>query len=204
MTSDNLKQAWQAQTERPRLTIETDLLLKEVQRNQQYFAATMFWRDVREAGVAILLVPVWLYMGVSLALPWTWYLTIPALAWIALCMLRDLMRHKSTAADPAEPLRRRLENSLAEVDHQIRLIRNIFWWYLLPLALPVMAFIIHLTWLTWYGNWFVVVVYAALALLATVAFWCGYLVNQTAVNTSLIPRRQELEALLASLDEEPQ
>ena len=94
MNPDPLQQAWHSQAVQTRLTIDADLLLKEVQRNQQTFTALIFWRDVREVGVSLLLIPVWVYMGVRMSLPWTWYLTIPALVWIAGFMLLDRIRQK--------------------------------------------------------------------------------------------------------------
>ena len=134
MNPDNFKQAWQTQSSQTRLTIDAELLLKEVRRNQRCFAATIFWRDVREVGTGLLMVPLWLYLGVKLSLPWTWYLTVPALLWIAGYMLADRMRHKRQPPEPGEPLRQCVESSLAQVEHQIRLLRNVHWWYLLPLA----------------------------------------------------------------------
>ncbi len=41
-----------------KVTINADVLLNEVRRNQQNFRRMIFWRDVREVGVAALLVPV--------------------------------------------------------------------------------------------------------------------------------------------------
>ena len=52
MNPDDFKQAWQAQSSQTRLTIDAELLLKEVRRNQQHFTAMIFWRDVREVGIA--------------------------------------------------------------------------------------------------------------------------------------------------------
>ena len=65
MDPDNFKQAWKTQSSQTRLTIDAELLLKEVRRNERYFAAMIFWRDVREVGVGLLMVPLWLYLGVK-------------------------------------------------------------------------------------------------------------------------------------------
>ena len=124
MDPDDFKQAWQTQSSQTRLTIDAELLLKEVRRNQRYFTATIFWRDVREVGVGLLMVPLWLYLGVKHSLPWTWYLMVPALLWVAGYMLADRMRHKRQPPEPGEPLRQRVESSLAQVEHQIWLLRN--------------------------------------------------------------------------------
>ena len=56
MDPDDLKASWQAQS---RPTIDPERILADVRRDDQRFAATLFWRDVREVGVALLLVPVW-------------------------------------------------------------------------------------------------------------------------------------------------
>lgn len=199
MSPDNAKQAWQTQPSGNRLTIDADLLLKEVRRNQQYFTACIFWRDVREVGIAILMVPLWLYMGAQLSLPWTWYLMVPVLVWIAAFLLADRMRHKRQPIDPGEPLRQRVESSLAQVEHQVWLIRNVFWWYLLPLVLPMLAFLGQLAWQARAGGWWVLL---SVAGVVAVVFAGIYWLNQNAVRTGLEPRRQELQALLASLMDE--
>jgi hypothetical protein len=146
MNPDSLKEAWQAQTSHTRLTIDADLLLKEVRRNQSAFTAIIFWRDVREVGVSLLMVPVWFYLGAKHSLPWTWYLGVPALVWIAGFMLVDRMRHQPHAVAPGESLSRRVAASLAQVEHQIWLLRNVFWWYLLPPGLAVLAFFGKCAW----------------------------------------------------------
>src|SRR5262245_18995698 len=129
MDPDSFKQAWQTQTSQARLTIDAELLLKEVRRNQRYFTAMIFWRDVREVGISLLMVPVWLYLGVKHSSPWTWYLTVPALLWIAGYMLVDRMRHERQPPEPGDPLRQSVESSLAQVEHQIGLLRNVLYWY---------------------------------------------------------------------------
>ena len=55
MNFEDLQKAWQSQDAGAKVTINADVLLKEVRRNQRHFRATIFWRDVREVGVAFLL-----------------------------------------------------------------------------------------------------------------------------------------------------
>jgi hypothetical protein len=174
------------------------LLLEEVQRNHRKLATTILWRDVREVGMAVLMVPLWFYLGVKLSLPWTWYLTVPALVWIAGFMLADRLRHKRQHPEPSEPLRQRVEGSLAQVEHQIWLLRNIFWWYLLPLALSMLAFLGQVAWGARSGGWLAALVAAVVVIVFTGVYW----LNQYAVRSALEPRRQELEALLTSLKDE--
>src|SRR5439155_3701543 len=132
---DPLKPAWQAQ---PRPTIDAELLLAEVRRNRRRFAAALFWRDVREVGVSLLMVPLWVYLGAALALPWTWYLMVPTLLWYPGFLLADRHRHPRQPPDSGQPLVRCVEESLAQVEHQIWLLRNVGWWGLLPFAVPAL------------------------------------------------------------------
>ena len=202
MNPDNFKQAWKMQSSQTRLTIDGELLLKELPRNQRYFAATIFWRDVREVGLSLLMVPLWIYLGVKHSSPWTWYLTVPALLWIAGYMLADRMRHKRQPPEPGEPLRQRVEAALAQVEHQIWLLRNVFWWYLLPLALSILAFFGQIAWRERSGGWWTVLAVSGLVALGIVVFAAVYWLNQYAVRSELEPRRQELESLFISLNDE--
>ena len=104
-----------AQSSQTRVTIDADLLLKEVQRYQRDFRATIFCRDFREVVVALLMLPVWFYMGITMSLPWTWYLTVPVLVWMAGFMLVYRMRHKQEPSEPDESLLQCVKRSLTEV-----------------------------------------------------------------------------------------
>jgi hypothetical protein len=202
MNPDKLKRAWQMQSSQTRLTIDADLLLNEVRRNQRYFAAMIFWRDVREIGLSLLMVPLWIYLGVKLSLPWAWYFTVPVLVWIAGFMLVDRMRHRRQLTEPGEPLRRRVESSLAQIEHQIWLLRNVLWWGLLPFGLSFLAFFGQIAWLTRSGGWATALVMAGLAVVAISILAYVSSLNQNAVRCELEPRRQELETLLRNLTDE--
>lgn len=199
MNSDDLKETWRAQTPQSRLTVDADLLLKEVRRNRKWFAARLFWRDAREVGVCLLMVPVWFYLGARYALPWTWYLGVPALVWIAGFMLLDRTRHKQHAPEPGEPLGRSVERSLAQVEHQIWLLRNVFWWYLLPPGLAILAFFGQVTWEARDGGWWMALVAVGMVAVEALFFAGVYWLNQHAIRSELEPRRRELQELLAGL-----
>jgi hypothetical protein len=177
------------------------LRLEELRRDQRQLAATIFWRDVREVGTCLLMLPLWVYLGVKLSLPWAWYLTVPALLWVAGYMLADRIRHRRRPPESSEPLRRHVESSLAQVRHQIRLLRNVFWWYLLPLALPLLAFLGQVTWRERSGGWLTALCLSVAVALVAVVVAGIHLLNQYAAGAELEPRRRELEAMLMSLDE---
>ena len=198
MNPDDLKQAWRGQ---PRLAVDADLLLKEVKRNEQNFDAMIFWRDFREVGIALVMVALWLYLGVKGALPWTWYLTVPVLLWVAGFMLVDRKRHQRLPSE-GEPLRRHVEGSLAEVEHQIGLLRSVHWWALLPMTLAMLAFFGQAAWQERGGGWWTVLFMLMVSIFGVSVFAGIYWLNLYAVRAMLEPRRRELETLLMRFGEE--
>lgn len=198
MSPDSYQQAWQADAARTRVTVDANLLLQEVQRNQRDFQAGVLRRDLFEVGTALLLLPIWIYLGAVFSLPWTWYLGVPAIAWIAAFLLYYRLRNPLKLSEPNEPLAECVRQSLRQVEEQIWLLRNVFWWYLLPPGISILTFFGHVAWLRsedgldalgrMEGFFILLAVYGFL-----------YFRNQRAVNKELEPRREELLTLLASL-----
>jgi hypothetical protein len=201
MDRDPLQEAWQSQ---PQPQIDADQLVQEFRRGDEQFHAMISWRDAREVGVCLILLPVWVAMGVGMGLPWTWYLVMPGIVWIGAFMTVDRMIQGKRRALPGEPLVRGVKSSLADVEHQIWLLRNVQWWYLLPLAVPMMAFFAQVFWRASRGNVWEAAIATSLgaAIVGGVYTWV-YRLNQKAVRSTLEPRRRELQALLASLEDEP-
>ena len=203
MKPDEFQQAWRAQSSETRITIDADLLSQEVQRSHQTFRSTIFRRDLREVGVALALIPVWFVLGkMGPPVPWTWYLTVPVLVWVAGFILVDRLRYPQLPVEPGDTLLNTVEKSLTQVEHQIWLLRNIFWWYLLPPSISIMAFFIHCSWLKAESVWELVISALSSGLILLVVFGFLYYVNQRAVRKELQPRREELLNLRASLQDE--
>ncbi|MCA9006187.1 MAG: hypothetical protein KDA70_13025 [Planctomycetaceae bacterium] len=203
MAPDEFQQAWQAQASQTRVTIDADLLRQEVRRDQQAFRTMILYRDYGEVGVALLLIPIWFILGAVTKSPWTWYLTVPVLIWMAGFMLVYRRRHRQEPAEPDEPLLQCVQRSLTEVEDQIWLLRNVFWWYLLPPSVSILIFFAHVSWQSRAGGW----LFALIFFLFMAGFLIGlytwiYFLNQRAVRLQLIPKREELLTLQASLQEE--
>jgi len=200
MNFDDFQKSWQSQDAVKKISINVDVLLNEVRRNQQQFRRTIFWRDVREVGVAALLVPAFLYGGWKTH--WTLYLSAFSCFVVGASMVLDRWRQKKKTPDLHGSLKDCAATSLAEVSHQIWLLKNILWWYLLPLGVPILLFFFWIT-LGAPGP----VTAKILALLPLAGFlvllyaWI-YWLNQRAVKKELEPRRQELEKLLAGFETE--
>jgi CubicO group peptidase (beta-lactamase class C family) len=212
MEPDKYQQAWRAQSSQTRVTIDANLLLKVVQRNQRDFRATILRRDVIEVGVGLLLLPYWIYQGLTSSLPWTWWLGVPAIIWVVGFFLVDRMRHPQTPSEPGEPLAKTATNSLTQLEHQIWLLRNVFWWYLLPFIISSLAFFAQTAWSMWvpadewwdtFGHVAVAVLFFAyLCVVVLGVFAFVYYLNQRAVRLQLEPRHQELLALISSLKDD--
>lgn len=202
MEPDRFQQAWRAQSSQTRVTVDADLLQKEVQRGQQEFQSLIFWRDVREVGVSLVMIPIWLAMGISMSLPWTWYLTVPALIFVSGFILVDRRRHPQRPSEPGEPLLYYVKESLAQVEHQIWLLRNVFWWYLAPFCISLMAFFLQVAWNRSNDWWGFVLFAGAMGLFLFIIYGGTYRLNQRAVREQLEPRRQDLLRLIASLEGE--
>jgi drug/metabolite transporter (DMT)-like permease len=198
MFLDDLQQTWQSQHEE-RLRVDPELLLNEVQRNQRNFKQTIFWRDFREVIVAVVMAVWFAWDGLSRD-GWPWMLLSGTCLWVGGFILIDRYRRRGRAARFEDSLLGCTEAALEDVEHQIWLLKNVFWWYILPPAVGIAVALVHMAlgvdgepkWLAW-------------ALFLAVGAFCAavgagvYWINQFAVRTELEPRRQELLAVRESL-----
>jgi CubicO group peptidase (beta-lactamase class C family) len=203
MDPDDFQKAWQSQSSQTRVTIDADVLRNEVQRSARDFRDTIVRRNFREVAIGLIMLPLWFYLGRKLALPWTWYLAVPAITWVMLFILIDRFHHKRRPTQPGEPLVDSVRDSLNQVEHQIWLLRNVFWWYLLPFTIAILAFFAQTAWLRNSGFWEFTLSFLPYALFLFVLYGFVYWLNQRAVRRDLEPRRKELFTLLATLSDEP-
>lgn len=203
MNLENLENAWRSESH-GRIIISGALLMNEVRRNEERLRLTVLWRDIREVAVALLLIPVFLWGGLKEGQPWTIYLTIPALLWVAGYILVDRVRQKDGRPAPGDPPTQFLDRSLSQLNHQIHLLRNVFWWYLLPLDLAVSIFFLHSALQMYYSDGMpAALVFTALMLgFIWLLSWGVYRLNQYAVRAELEPRRRELVDLRNTLQQE--
>jgi hypothetical protein len=199
MSRDKLQTCWQSQD----WQIDPDNLTESMQRLDRSFSRTIFLRDVREIGVALVLIPVWIVMGIYLPSPWTWWLEIPALVWVAGFMFIDRRRQQRAAPAPGASLRAGTEYSLVQVEHQIWLLRNVLWWYLLPLGIPIALFFVHVAVKTGERThsplWQTVLGTAGLLGFLIGLYGFIHWLNQFAVRKHLGPLRERLQSALAAL-----
>jgi hypothetical protein len=199
MNFENFQAAWQSNDHSTPLNVPTELLLKEVRRNHRYFEAMLLRRDLVEVGAAAMVAGFFGYIGYH-GQDWTLFLAAVLCLAVGLFLLADRRLQRRRRPKTDDSLQSAIEASLLQVNHQIWLLRNILWWYILPAAVAWAIVAVRIAWkfsefatpFIWFGQ----VVYALLSLYL---FYGIYRLNQNGVKRELIPRREELETLLASL-----
>jgi hypothetical protein len=198
MSFDDLQRTWQSQGE-ARLRVKPELLLAEVRRNQRTFKATIFWRDFREVFVAIVMAIFFAFQGFN-GNGWAWVFLGGTCLFVGGYILVDRFRRRGWTARFGDSLLGCVEASLEDVEHQIWLLRNVFWWYLLPLAVGMGVVLVSMAidtedlpgWIRWTG-------FAVFTVFCALVFAGVYWVNQVAVRKELEPRRHELLAVRENL-----
>lgn len=191
MNFETLQQRWQQQETRSPAKVDASLVLQEVRRNHRSFERTIFWRDFREVGAALAATIYFVFRARN----WTDYLLAAAAAGVGIYILVDRLRQRKNRPSQSESLRSFVESSLLQVRHQSWLLRNVLWWYLLPLMAPVLISIAVQADNLRQGM--------RQSVIILVMTWLIYKLNQNAVRTQLVPREQELERLLAGIEEPP-
>ncbi len=177
--------------------MDADALLKEVRHKERSFRRTIFWRDVREVGVAGLLAVFFLWFGIK-GRVWSLFVLAALLMGVAVFMIVDRLRQRRRQPSHSDPLLACAEESLAQINHQIWLLKNVFWWYLLPPGVGAALFYCQVSWsMLEAGLWRLKDLWGPLG--GVLVFWGIYWLNQLCVRKDLEPRRRELEALLQRL-----
>jgi len=198
MTFDELQKRWQSQESGFRLSIDSDMLLREVKRNKRYFELIVFWRDVREAGLCFVMFLFFGYVGLEENF-WPLILLALLVLFVAVFLVVDRIVQKGgKKLMTSKGLTSCIEGSLVQVNHQIWLLKNVFWWYLLPMFTGLFIFVGYTAWdARDHIPWFMFdIAYMAVVVLF---MWYVYRLNQKGIRKELEPRKEELEQLLNSL-----
>ena len=166
----------------------------------------IFWRDVREVLASLVVAGVFGNFGWQAhqagAVSWPAWTAAAAAAGVGIYFLIDRWIMRRRAAPQGEDLRTELQRSIEEVEHQIWLLRNVAWWYLVPLALGPLLIAVQIT---FYGPedaplWSKIMVWAII--IGTTGWFDKWIwqLNQNAVRDDLEPRRQNLQAQLREFD----
>jgi CubicO group peptidase (beta-lactamase class C family) len=189
MHDEALKQLWQQQRfdAPPRFSGEEQIAA--MKRKMKKFDRTIFWRDSRESLAAIFVIA-WfgvMFFKVPALMPRIGCAII-VLAGAFVCWYPISRKRRVAKTAPDAPVAETLRCELQKVEVQIRLLRSVLWWYLLPLGVGVLVFYFGLQPSRSSKLGFSVFVAALYGFI--------YWLNQHAVKKQLLPLKHEIEASL--------
>ncbi|HUW59963.1 MAG TPA: hypothetical protein VMZ06_03070 [Candidatus Bathyarchaeia archaeon] len=194
---------WQRENDRITFSGDPEKTIKQIRRKQRGFFHLLIFSDLMEAGVAIVLALFFIFV-VARKMPAVRilvYLGAAVLLLVAAFFIVDRFRQERKWKQRS--LADEINHYLLRVNRRIYLLRNVFWWYLLPgmiawLSVVVAAFIFTIE--GWKRDPLrMAAVFGGTVLLGIITFILVYRLNQFVVRKDLIPRKQELEQLLHDL-----
>jgi hypothetical protein len=199
MSFDDLKAKWQSHDHGIQLNIDANLLMNEVRRNHRALELQLWLRDLNEIIAAALITCVFATLAVLMG-QWTLLFCAAGTLFVGLFFIFDRVKQRRRRSVFEDSLQLTIDASLAQVQHQIWLLRNVLWWYLLPLVPGIVLFLVSTAWQSRGNGLAEQLVIAGVAAICAAAFWLAYRINQREIIRTLEPRRIELEALRASLN----
>lgn len=204
MNFEDLQQVWQQDAQSASGPEVNAALLRSVKASSRKFKRRIFWRDCREVAASFLVSFVFgraAWEANAEGNPsWpAWVAAVLPLG-VAAFFLVDRWASARRHAPHGDDVLAEIDRAAAAVKHQIWLLRNVLWWYLLPLGLSAMFLALQL------------VLYMPTGLPANVALtikivvgfcvigpvWCFdwwvWKINQKAIRVNLEPELAELEA----------
>ena len=176
-------------------TLSDSEILHLVQTQSDAFDRKIRQRDWRESIAAVVVA---LFFGALAWLESSLLVTAGTLLIVAGCVFIfwHLRRTRTRFAAPesAEPVKQRLLRERDKLDAQIRLLKSVLWWYIMPLLTGVLLVTVGDNgWSTF------TIVYGSVVIVGAVGI---YMMNQRAVRNDLIPRRERLSELLDQVQED--
>jgi hypothetical protein len=198
MSFDDLQAKWKEHDHGVQLIVDVKVLLNEVRRNHRALGLQLWQRDVNEIAAAALITCVLATLAVLMG-QWTLLLCAAGSLFVGLFFILDRVKQRRRRSSVECSLHSTVDASIEQVQHQIWLLRNVLWWYLLPLVPGIVLFLASASWQSRGSGLGEQLVIAGVASICAIAFWLVYRANQREITRTLEPRRVELEELRASL-----
>ena len=199
MKFDDLQSQWQSHDHSQPLNIAMDLLLKEVRNSHRQFESVLFRRDAVEVTIGICLFLVFGLVGIKRA-DWAWLLLAFTCLGVASFFVIDRFIQRARRPDNSGTLEASIQASQFTVRHQIWLLKNIIWWYMLPIVMGWSIVVFRDMWrhpLEDAGWHLFMRIYVGLC---CAFFVFVYWLNQNAVKKQLEPRIKELQQMQVQLE----
>ena len=165
-----------------------------VRSGDRKFRRTIWWRDLREIGTALILAAVFGNVGQT---GFRW-IAVASCLFVAGFIIRSRVGEKFRAGQAS--VADQVQQMIRGTETQIRLLRSVVWWYLLPCAIGTVAIVLDRA----YAHdrlprrvdpFHLPIFFVTMIMLAIGVYW----LNQRAVRKHLEPRRASLRQMLAEL-----
>jgi hypothetical protein len=211
MDFEHLRDEWAGQPLRRDAPSDEELIRQAVRRDRALQRKVLV-RDAVELLTALAVAIGLLWKARAAAVGWPWGLAAVITLGVAGVFARERLRRPPSPAQ-ATDVRGALQRALVEVDHQVRLLTSVLWWYLAPFGLVVTLIMVGsvLDARTEMGPeaWararptFAWVVTSAL-FVAGAFYWLIWRANQRAVRRNLGPHREEILRAIRRLSNDEQ
>jgi len=196
---NDLIRMWQNQSGPAESTIQERI--QKARTQAETLAKRVWWRDLREIGSGLSTSAIFLAAGILVGGPVLVGAVIGTLflVLVTLIILRTRLQQAREDRLPRQSIPEALEYELKAVQRQHWLLRNVTWWYLLPIALAIAAFIAGVQAASPSPDYGFLLIYTILtaALFILIRQW-----NLSYVRRALDPQVRELEDLLEDLARE--
>lgn len=192
MNDPELKELWLNQPPAGRAQPSGEALLANTKAKMKKMDRTLFWRDIREY-VACAFIVWWFGLrgtGADNALTITGRVVVVAGCLLIAGVLYYSQRRQRPKADIAS-VRKALEGELDRINRQIKLLRSVLWWYVLPISVGCALIVFGTA-----KN-----PASVAAGLGAIVFVCIFVcwINQFAVKRTLVPLQKQLQETIDSI-----
>lgn len=197
MNFENWQELWLKQPSPAAGAENMEETIARVRAGAKSFDRTVLWRDVREGVAALGVSAVFGMVAMAKinegAFAWDVILAAVLPLGVAGFLLVDRLRARGRRPGGGGTVIAELDHAIAELQHQHRLLTNVLWWYLLPLAASGGLIMVHAAMVAsplWWARLLVLCVALAIILLVNVPI---YRLNMRVARDELLPRIEELE-----------
>lgn len=195
MELDDLKQVWQ--TERGIASERFDEICETFHKGSSRFRSTILQRDSVETAIAAAFF-CFMLTGIYFATNWTMRLSLGFGCVGCVVIAACLWWGRRAMRPPASDFRTVVETEIAFLNRQIFLLKNIVWWYELPIGIGMVLFPMGSN--NWRFDTISVIVFVIYELVILSALAWVWWVNQRAVKKQLLPLLEYHVTLRDALD----
>ena len=193
MNASELEDIWKRQQAVTPSPETLSRITASVRESDGRFRRKIWWRDLREIGAALVVAGFFILVGQT----WLRWISVGCSLFVAAVIISSrliLKRDRENSSVIA-----RLREMIRETEMQIKLLRSVLWWYLLPCGIGTIAFVLDHPFKFSKISPSNLLIFGGMI---AASFLGVYWLNQRAVRKVFEPRRARLQRALAELSQE--